>query len=122
MNTRSHVVTFGPNGPTTKGPIVSRELVISVVRSKYQRNDLHFGAKDGSTLGEFQMSVVLEKPEIKRGQVWENKKLGMDYEVLSVGICCDKDKNNQQSVIYTKNGEVYTRCRDEFLQCFVQVR
>jgi hypothetical protein len=66
-------------------------------------------------------SVVKDLPKIERGQTWENKKLGTTYEILAVGTCCDNDRNNQQSIIYTSNGEVYTRCRDEFLQKFFQV-
>ena len=65
--------------------------------------------------------AVTELPVIAKGQTWMNRKLGDIYEILAIGICCDNDKNNQQSIIYTSSGEVYTRCRGEFLQKFVQV-
>jgi hypothetical protein len=67
------------------------------------------------------MSVISELPVIERGQIWKNKKLKTEYEVLAIATCCDNSKNNQQCIIYTRDGELYTRCRDEFLQHFTQV-
>jgi hypothetical protein len=68
------------------------------------------------------MTKVCDSPRVEKGQLWENKKLGTQYEILAVATCCDNDKNNQQSIIYTGGeGGLYTRCRDEFLQKFVRV-
>ena len=66
-------------------------------------------------------TVIQDAPVIARGQTWRNKKLRTTYEIMAVAICCDNDRNNQPSIIYTNSEGLFTRCRDEFLQKFEQV-